>query len=138
MRVDTLRLIAVSVGGAIILSLTQFPFVVTMQSRGDYSAALDRASDAYADARDRCDPMAGHGKDMCVVEAKAGEKRAQGTAEADYRGTIESKADSRIANADADLMVAKVACETRSRQERVICVKQARATNFRLVADARL
>lgn len=130
------RLLAASIGGATILSFTQFPFAATLQTRADYSAALDRATDAYKDARNKCDPMAGHDKDMCVVEAKAQQKRAKALAETNYTGTITAKTNSRIANADADLMVAKVACDIGTRQQVDECVTQARATNARLVADA--
>ena len=119
-----------------ILSFTQFPFAVTLQTRADYSAALNRASDTYASARDKCDPLAGHGEDICVVEAKAQEKRAKALAETNYIGTITSKTNSRIANADADLMVAKVACDVGTRQQMDVCVKRARAANVRAVAEA--
>jgi hypothetical protein len=135
--VNKVRLLAAAIGGATILSFTQFPFAATMQTPADYNAALNRASDAYASARDKCDPLAGHGKDMCVVEAKAQERRAKALAETNYIGTITSKMNSRIAIADADLMVAKVACDTGTRQQMEVCVRNAKATNERAVADAR-
>ena len=130
------RLIVLGIAGAVILSITQFPFAATMQTRADYAAALDRAHDAYGNARALCAPLAGHEWDMCIVEAHALEKRAKAAAEISYKGTIQSRADGRIANADADLMVARVACDSRTGQARGICVKQAKATNVRLVADA--
>lgn len=40
-------------------------------------------------------------------------------------------------NADADLMIAKIACATRTGQDRSTCVNQAEATNVKLVFDAR-
>ena len=43
----------------------------------------------------------------------------------------------RNANADADLMIAKIACATRTGQDRSTCVNQAEATNVKLVVDAR-
>jgi hypothetical protein len=130
-------LIATSIAGAVILSFTQFPFVSTIQTRTDYSAALDRIYVAYKDARVQCEPLAGHDRDKCVVDARAGQKRAKATAEVNYKGTINAKTDSRIANADADLMIARVACDTTVGQARHACVKQARATNVKLVTDAR-
>jgi hypothetical protein len=130
-------LIAMSIAGAVILSLTQFPFVSTMQTRTDYSAALDRIYVAYKDARVQCEPLAGHDRDRCVVDARAKDKRAKATAEVNYKGTIKATTDSRIANADADLMIARVACDTTVGQERHACVKHAKAANVKLVTDAR-
>jgi hypothetical protein len=131
------RYVALCIAGAAILSFTQFPFAATMQTRTDYAAALDRVYVMYRDARVKCAPLAGHARDMCVVEANASEKRAKAAAEANYRGTIPSKADSRIANADADLMIARVACNAKAKAERSVCVNQARATNVKLVSDTR-
>ena len=81
--------------------------------------------------------MSGHEKDMCVVEAKAVEMRAKAAADANYQDTNKAKTDSRIADADADFMVAKVACDAKVGQEKIICVKQAQATQIKLVADAK-
>jgi hypothetical protein len=131
------KVLVVSIGGAAILSCAQFAFAMTTQTRTDYSAALDRASVVYKDARAKCGPLTGHDKDMCVVEAKAVEKRAKASAEANYKGTIKARTDSQIANANADFMVAKVACDTKSGSEKSVCVKQAQATQVKLVADAK-
>jgi hypothetical protein len=131
------KLLVASMGGAAILSVAQFAFAMTTQTRTDYRAAMDRTSVVYKDARAKCEPLTGHDKDMCVVEAKAVEKRAKASAEANYKGTIKAKTDSQIANADADLMVARVACDTKAGQEKDVCVKQAQATQVKLVADAK-
>lgn len=130
-------LFVTSIAGAVILSFTQFPFEATMQTRSDYTTAVNRIYVAYKDARGKCEPLAGYGRDMCVVDAKAAEKRAKATAEVNYTGTIRSKTDSRIADADADLMVARVACGNKDGQDKDDCVNQAKAANVKLVADAR-
>jgi hypothetical protein len=131
------KLLVSSIGGAAILSCAQFAYAATSQTRVDYTAAMDRAAVVYKDASAKCEPLTGHNKDVCVVEAKAVEKRAKASAEANYKGTIKSKTDSRIAYADADYMVAKVACDTKAGQEKDVCVKQAQATQVKLVADAK-
>jgi hypothetical protein len=124
-------------GGTAMLAFGQLATAATLQTRAEYSAAVDRASLEFKDARVKCEPLAGHAKDMCVVEAQAVEKRAKASAEANYKGTTESRTDSQIANADADLMIAKVACDTKTDQEKDVCVKEAQATRVRLVADAK-
>jgi hypothetical protein len=130
------KLLVASIGGAAILSFAQLACATT-QSRIDYTNAKSQASLTYKDARTKCEPLTGHDKDMCVVEATAAEKRAKAAAEANYKGTIKAKTDNRIANADADLMVAKVACETKTGPDKDVCVKQAQATQVKFVADAK-
>ena len=131
------RLILACIAGAVILSFTQYPFAVTMQTRTDYAAAMDRIYVSHMDARAKCTPLTGHGRDMCVVDARATDKRARATAEVNYKGTITSKTDSRIADADAELMIARVACGNKAGQEKDVCVMEAKATNVRLVGDAK-
>jgi hypothetical protein len=130
-------LVVTSIAGAVILACTQLPFEATMQTRTDYAAAVNRIYVAYKEARAKCEPLSGHGRDMCVVDAKAAEKRAKATAEVNYTGTIRSRTDSRIADAEADLMVARVACGNKDGQDKDVCVNQAKAANVKLVADAR-
>ena len=122
---------------SVILSFAPFAFAMTTQTRIDYTAAMDRASVVYKDAAAKCETRTGHDKDMCVVEAKAVEKRAKAAAEVNYKGTVKSKTDSQIANADADFMVAKVACDTKAGPAKDVCVKQAQATRVKLVADVK-
>jgi hypothetical protein len=124
-------------GGTAMLAFGQLASATTVQTHAEYTAAIDRASADYKNARAKCEPLAGHDKDMCVVEAQAGEKRAKALAESNYKGTTASLTDNRIANADADLMVAKVACEPKAAQEKEVCVKEAQATQVKLVADAK-
>jgi hypothetical protein len=78
-------LIATSIAGAVILAFTQFPFGSTMQTRTDYSAAIDRIYVAYRDARVQCESLAGYDWDRCVVDARATQKRAKAKAEVSYR-----------------------------------------------------
>ena len=130
-------IVAVALGGAAVLAFTQFAVATTTQSRTDYATAVDRASIVYKDALARCESLAGHGKDMCVVEAKAVEMRAKGVAEAHLKGTLKASTASRITNADADLMVAKVACDAKTGQDKDVCVKQAQATQVKLVSAAK-
>jgi len=135
--VKQLRFMAAVIGGAVILFFAQYDFAASMQTRGDYAAALDRASDAYKDARAKCEVLAGHDKDMCVVEAQAAEMRAKASADADYKGTTKSKTDRRIANTYADYMVARVACNVKPGQERKACIKQAHVAQVKLVTEAK-
>jgi hypothetical protein len=133
---NTFRWLAMFAAGAVILLVTQIPLAATLQTRADYAAAIDRATAEYENALIECDPIAGHDKIMCVVVAKAAEKRAKATAEANYLGTIKAKADSRIANADANWMIARTACDAKRPPAKDVCVSQAKDANIKLVADA--
>ena len=130
------RWAAVCIAGAAILIFTQFPNAATLQTRDDYAASLERIYDAYRNARAQCAPLAGHDRDMCAVAAQAAERRSKAAAEVTYKGTIKSKSDSAIADADAGLMIARVACGTRSTREKSACMNDAKAVNVKLVADA--
>jgi hypothetical protein len=119
-----------------ILTFTRFPYAATLQTRVDYMAALERVYDTYRTARALCAPLAGHERDMCAVAAQAAERRSKAAAEVNYKGTIKSKSDREIADADADLMIARVACGARGAREKSACLNEARAVNVKLVADA--
>ena len=109
----------------------------TGRTRADYTAAVERASAKYQAARTECESLNGNEKGICVAEAGAAEKRAKADAEASYKGTIKSRTDARVAAASADYMVAKVMCNAKSGYERDVCVKEAKARQTKMVADAR-
>lgn len=131
------RILIASIAGAAILSFGAAAFAATTQGRIEYTAAKERAAAAYKEAMVRCQPMTGHDRDLCAVDAKATEKRAKASAEASFKGTVKAKTDLEIARADADLMVAKVACDARAARERELCVTEAQATQVRIVSAAR-
>jgi len=130
------RWVAFCIAGFAILTFTQFPYAATLQTRGDHAAALERIHDVYRNARAQCAPLLGHDRDLCAVAAQATERRSKALAEVNYKGTITSKSDRAIADADADLMIARVVCGTLVAREKTACLTEAKAVNFRLVADA--
>ena len=73
------RMLIATLSGATLLSFAPFALATT-QTRADYNNALDRASVTYKDSRAKCEPLAGHDKDMCAVEAKAAEKKSKASA----------------------------------------------------------
>jgi hypothetical protein len=130
------RLVILTLAAAVIVSATQFPYAATLQTRADYGAAIDRVTAEYNNAREECDPIAGHDKAMCMVEAKAAEKRARAVANANYLGTVNARRDSRIASADAGWMIARTSCDAKVLAEKSACVQRAKTENIRLVAAA--
>ena len=126
--------VILSFAAMVILSATQIPFATTMQTPGDYAAAMDRVAAEYRGALAECRPIAGHDREMCEVEAQAAQLRAKAHADATYRGTIKAKADRRIADADAAWMIAKASCNAKPQPDRAACVQKARAANPEVVA----
>jgi len=53
-----------------------------------------------------------------------------------YKGAIKSRTYARIATADADYMIAKAACGTKSGNEKDLCVSEAQARQTKTIGDA--
>jgi hypothetical protein len=64
---------------------------------------------------------------VCVAEAKAAEKRAKAEAEVNYKATVKARTNARIADAEADYMVANAKCDARTGDEKNVCVTEAKA-----------
>jgi hypothetical protein len=121
---------------AAIVLFTQLPEGATMQTREDHAAARQIIHGAYRDARLRCaDPSRRDGA-VCMARAQAAYLRAEAVADVNYRGTVESKVGQRIVDAEADLLVGRVACEGKPLRQRNTCVDAARAANAGPAADA--
>jgi hypothetical protein len=103
---------------------------------GEYGAVKDRATAEYKTAKARCDSLAGHGKDVCVAEAKAAETKAKAEAEAEYRNTDKARRDARIEMAEADYDVAKARCGAKTGNDKDVCLKEAKAAEIKAKADA--
>jgi len=106
-------------------------------TKAEYNAAKDRADADYKAAEGQCASLAGNPKDVCKAEAKAAQSKAKAAAEADYKNTDDARRDASIAAADADYDVAKQRCDAKTGNEKDVCVKEAKAAQTRLVADAK-
>jgi hypothetical protein len=123
--------------GMAMMIATQGALASPTQKRTDYSGAVDRASAVYKVARVNCDALTNNPKDVCVAEAKAAEKRAKAEAEVNYKGTVKARTNARIANADADYMVANAKCNAQTGNEKNVCVTEAKAKQTKTIADAK-
>jgi hypothetical protein len=131
------KLYASLLAGMTMMIVAQLALAAPIQKRTDYSGAVDRASAVYKDARAKCDALKDNPKDVCVAEAKAAEKRAKAEAEANYKGTVKARTDARIANADADYMVASAKCDAQTGNEKNVCITEAKAKQTKAIADAK-
>ena len=106
-------------------------------SKADYSAAKDRADADYKTASDACKGISGNPKDVCMAEAKATRIKATAMAEADYKNTPKARADATNSAADADYDVARQRCDAKTGNEKDVCVKEAKAAQIKVKADAK-
>jgi hypothetical protein len=123
--------------GMTMMIVAQFALAAPIQTRTDYSAAVDRASAVYKDARAKCDALKDNQKEVCVAEAKAVEKRAKAEAEVNYKGTVNARTNARIAYAEADYMVANAKCNAKTGNEKKVCVMEAKAKQTKAIAEAK-
>jgi hypothetical protein len=106
-------------------------------TKAEYTSAKEHADADYKVAEGQCANLAGNPKDICKAEAKASQTKAKAAAEADYKNTDGARKDAAIAAADADYDVAKQRCDAKTGNEKDVCVKEAKAAQTRMVADAK-
>ena len=131
------KLLASVLIGVATLTVATAATAKTSAAHATYNATVDKASADYKVARAQCDSLSGNGKDVCVEEAKAVEKRAKADAKAQYKHTRKARTDARIAAADADYAVAKAKCGAKSGNDMNVCVEQAKAAQTKAVTEAK-
>ena len=101
-----------------------------------YKAAEDRIAAEYKSDKAKCDFLSGNTKDICIAEAKGKEKVAKAELEARNEPTAKNRYNALIAKAEADYAVANEKCDEKTGNNKDICVKEAKAVETRVKADA--
>ena len=104
----------------------------------EYSTAKSQISADYKSAKAACGSMSGNAKDICTVEAKGAEKVGKADLEARYTGKPKHQYNLRVAKAEAAYAIAKEKCDDKSGNDKDVCVKEAKATQTKAKADAKL
>ena len=117
--------------------LTAGAQAASQTTKAEYDAAKAHAEETYKVEREKCNSLAEHAKDLCVADAKAHRMRAEASAQAAYKNTPSAWYDQKLANADADYLVAKEKCNAMNGNERDVCVTQAKADRTKAIADAK-
>lgn len=112
-------------------------YAATM-NKDDYKAAKTRISDTYKADKTACDPLKGNAKDICVEEAKAKEKVARAELEYDYSGKASDRNKIAEVKAKTAYSVAKERCDDLTGNDKDVCVKEAKATETKALADAKM
>jgi len=117
------RLLATIIVTAAGMALTNGACAATSAAKAEYNASKEQASADYKIAREKCNALAGNGKDVCTAEAEAAQTRTKGEAQARYENTPRVIASVRKDIAAADYDVAKAKCG--SNRQRQGCLRQA-------------
>ena len=107
-------------------------------SRDQYSSAKTNINDTYKTDKAACDGMKGNAKDVCVEEAKAKRDIAKAEAEYNYTGKASDQAALRKTTAKANYAVAKEKCDDLKGNQKDVCVKEAKATRDKALADTKM
>jgi hypothetical protein len=129
--------------GALLVSVTAFGISAAVDSPRslmaptDYSAARKAIeADAHA-AASKCRDLESAARELCKAEARADERVRKAELEAQYRGTVTAAAEVRLAKAKAEYDVAKARCADHRGEEKVSCLRSARAERGRALEAAK-
>ena len=123
------------VAAALCLNGSAFAAAMT---HAEYAAKKDQISAAYKADKAECDKLTGNQKDVCVERAKGKESVAKAELEYTYTGKDSDGAKIAEKKADANYAVAKEECDDRKGNDKDVCVKEAKATHEKALADAKL
>jgi hypothetical protein len=141
MQVTTLY---ASLVGALAVSATAFGISTAVDSPRSLMSPVDygatkKAIEAQArTALEYCRDREAQEREVCKAEAKAEERVRKADLEAQYRGTVTSVTDARLARAKAQYEVAKVKCAEQRSEGKISCLRSARAEKAKALAEAKL
>jgi hypothetical protein len=101
-----------------------------------YKAGEARIAAEYTADKAKCKMLSGNAKDICFAEAKGKERVADADLEASYEPTAKHRYDVLIAKAKADYAIADEKCDDQTGNNKDVCVKEAKAAETRVRADA--
>lgn len=105
-------------------------------SKDAYKAAADRITADHTTEKASCDLLSGNTKDICITTAKSKELTAKADLEVRYEPTAKNRYQALVTKADADYAVANEKCDDKAGNDKDICVKEAKAIETRVKADA--
>ena len=133
-----------TLAGALLVSVTAFGISAavdsprSLMSPSDYSAAK-RVIEADAHSLiAKCRDQDGAARDLCKAEVRADERVRKAELEAQYRGTVQAAAEVKVAKAKASYDVAKARCADHRGEDKVTCLRSARAERAKAVEAAKL
>ena len=107
-------------------------------SKATYQGAKAEVKAGYKADKAACASLKDNAKDICIEQAKAGEKVALAQLEANYTGNPKDEAKLHTAQYEARYAVAKEKCDDLSGNAKDVCVQEAKTTRDKAKADAKL
>lgn len=107
-------------------------------SKNQYETTSKKIDVDYKAARSACDSLSANANDICLAEAKGRSSVAEANLEAVYKPTADNRYKAHVAKADADYAVAEQKCDDKAGNDKDVCMKEAKAINTRLIANAKL
>lgn len=106
-------------------------------SKADYKSQGKTIGAEYKSAKAGCDSLSGNANDICVAEAKGKRDVAKAELELNYKPSVKTRYDARVAKADAEYGVAIQHCDDKAGNDKDVCVKEAKAAKTHATADAK-
>jgi hypothetical protein len=131
-----------TLAGALLVSATAFGISTavdsprSLMSPADYSVAKKSIESDTRVLVAKCRDQDGQMRDVCKAEARADERVRKADLEAQYRGTVAAAADARLARAKASYEVAKARCGDQRGEDKLTCLRSARAEKARALEAA--
>ena len=107
-------------------------------NKSDYNAARAQADGAYKAEADSCKSLAGNAKDICKLQAKGHLSVAKAEAQYAYSGKPEDMRKLTQSKIDAAYGVERERCDDLTGNGKDVCVKTAKATRDKALADLKL
>lgn len=107
------------------------------EKKATYEAAKDKADSEYKTAAAQCASLTGNPKDICMAEAKAVRTHSKTAANVEYKNTLKARTDARKENAEADYKVSHEKCESKTGNEKDVCMKEAKSDKVAAMSDAK-
>lgn len=106
--------------------------------KAEYRASKSRIAETYKTDKAACSSLTANDKDVCVQEAKGKDKVARAELEFAYSGTPKDENKVQVAKAEAMYAVAKEKCDSLSGNSKDVCVKEAKSTEVKSLAEAKM
>jgi hypothetical protein len=120
-------------------ALLALPFAhAATLTKAEYGMGKTQIGTTYKADKATCDAMSANAKDICVEQAKAREKVALAELEFSYTAKPADQNKILVVQAETAYSVAKEKCDDLAGNPKDVCVKEAKATRDKALADAKL
>ena len=110
----------------------------SLMSPVDYGQAKHAIESETRQAIGKCRDEDSRARDLCKAQARAEERVRKADLEARYRGTVAAAAEAKLARAKAQYDVARVKCGNERGEDKLACLRSARAEKAKALTEAKV